>query len=115
MNPFPVEWERQWRTFTTAKPNALGRNARTRHMASTEQGPQLDPMRTLDFPVFYHSKIDPADQLGSECLRGFHSSHRLLRGTRVRPENDDAPNDSRNGANHDHRIEPDHPDRHGQD
>jgi hypothetical protein len=33
MKPFPVEWERQWRTFTTAKPNALGRNGRTRHMA----------------------------------------------------------------------------------
>jgi hypothetical protein len=33
MKPFPVEWERQWRTFTTAKPNALGRNSRARHMA----------------------------------------------------------------------------------
>jgi hypothetical protein len=33
MKPFPVEWERQWRTFTTAKPNALGRNSRTRQMA----------------------------------------------------------------------------------
>jgi hypothetical protein len=33
MKPFPVEWERQWRTFTTAKPNALGRSGRTRHMA----------------------------------------------------------------------------------
>jgi len=33
MKSFPVEWERQWRTFTTAKPNALGRNSRARHMA----------------------------------------------------------------------------------
>jgi hypothetical protein len=33
MKPFPVEWERQWRTFTTAKPNALRRSGRTRHMA----------------------------------------------------------------------------------
>ena len=67
------------------------------------------------FPNFsYHPKINLTDQFGSKSFGGFDGDRSLLRCTRIRSENDGAPDYSCNRADHSHRIKPNCPKCEGQ-